>query len=94
MRRILLIGLLLVAGCNAVVTLDQARTVCEEVGVSEAGIQNAISFAERDKNDGFSAAESMGFARAGCENSCDDDAQCLSDCTSCSNAVINFVFSQ
>lgn len=94
MRQISLIGLLLVAGCNAVVTQEQARSVCESVGASESTFQEAISFAERDKSDGFSAGESMQFARGGCENICDDDASCVSDCTTCSNAVINFVFSQ
>ncbi len=100
MRYLICIGILMLVGCTAPVvttTEEQARMTCDDLGFSEAGFNNTVALAERDRDDGFSAAESKGFASGGCTGTCDDpddDANCFSDCTTCANAVIDFVFSQ
>lgn len=100
MRRMMLLlaGLTLITGCETVVVTEEAaRMTCSDLGVSDAGFDNGVSFAESDKANGFSASQSMSNAHGGCEGSCDDpddDANCLSECIACSNAIVSYVYSQ
>jgi len=83
----------MIAGCNAVLTEEQARSTCEAVNASQESINTAITLAEQDREKGRSADESRELFRGDCEGSCGDDAQCFSDCTTCANAVVQFVYS-
>ena len=93
MRWAILACVMLLVGCNAMVTEDQARETCTSVGVSSDDFDAAVDLAEQDEMDGLSAAESRNLFSGDCEDSCGDDNQCFSDCRTCTNAVVSFVYS-
>lgn len=93
MRWAALLCVLLIGGCTAVVTEEQARATCAAVGFSDQNFDDAVITAQGDETDGLSAAESKSLFRGDCQDDCGDDQACVNDCTTCTSAVVNFVYS-
>lgn len=93
MRWILLLGLVLFVGCNAPLTEDEARTVCDSTGASEATFNEGVDLAQNDEADGLSAAESMELFRGDCRDECDSTTDtCYVNCTTCADAIVRYVY--
>ncbi len=93
MRWLLLLCLLAFVGCNSL-TEDQARAICDSAGASDASFNEAVSLAQEDEADGLTAAESMDLFVGDCEDVCSNgSATCITDCTTCTDAVVIFVYS-
>jgi hypothetical protein len=94
MRWALLLGLMLLVGCNAMLTEDQARTICDEAGASDESFDRGVDLAEEDKAEGLSASESRELFAGDCDDDCGTDEECFSACTTCANAIVSHVYSE
>jgi hypothetical protein len=84
---------LLIGGCPPVVTENQARDTCAAVGFSDTEFNDAVNLAQGDEADGLSAAESKSLFRGDCADGCGEEQACVNDCTTCTTAVVDFVYS-
>lgn len=87
-----LMCLVLIAGCNAAAPTNQARSVCESVGIPDEVVDEAIEFAQEDRAEGLTADESRDLFDGDCADFCGEDAECISDCTTCFYAVVDAVY--
>lgn len=87
-----LVCLMVIAGCNAAGSANQARSICESVGVPAEVVTEAIELAQEDRAEGLSAAESKELFDGDCADICGEDEECISDCTTCFYAVVDAVY--
>lgn len=96
MRKLMVLGLLALAGCNGeggTVNAAAGRSICESAGGSAGQFDQAVQLAEEDKASGLSAAESMELFMGDCTDDCPaGDAACLETCTTCTDAAVILVY--